>query len=362
MGGAAREEAALDGAISTDISVDTVAAGATDIVGHSLKMRAVHEVIEAVSPTHATVLVRGESGTGKELVARAIHRRSGRADKPFYAVNCSAFSEGVLDAELFGHVKGAFTGAVAGRKGLFEAADGGTVFLDEIGDVSPATQVRLLRVLQEGEVKPVGANDVIHVDVRIIAATNVDLSAAIKKKAFREDLFYRLNVVSIEVPSLKERPEDIVVLAHHFLEKHARRMNKNVTELGPESARALSAHDWPGNVRELENAIARGVVLATGPTIEPWHLPQGNGATPSLAYVDTTAVGHLPYTQAKKIALTAFERVYLTAQLTAANGNISKAARAAGVDRSNFKRLLREFGVAVESTADGDTIEPVSVA
>jgi two-component system response regulator HydG len=330
---------------------------ADDIVGHSKKMSAVHELIQAVGPTHATVLVRGESGTGKELVARAIHRRSCRADKPFYAVNCSAFSDGVLDAELFGHVKGAFTGAVAGRKGLFEAADGGTVFLDEIGDISPATQVRLLRVLQEGEVKPVGANDVIHVDVRIIAATNVDLSAAIKRKTFREDLFYRLNVVTIEVPTLKDRPEDIMVLAHHFLAKHARRMNKNVTAFSPESARALSAHDWPGNVRELENAIARGVVFATESTIEPWHLPQGTGSIATLGHADTTAAGHLPYTQAKKIALTAFERSYLGAQLKAANGNISKAARAAGVDRSNFKRLLREFGVACEISAEGAALE-----
>ena len=323
--------------------------GFEELIGQSPKMKAVYEYLGAVAPTPATVLVRGESGTGKELVARAIHRRSDRKDKPFIAVNCSALQESVLESELFGHIKGAFTGAFSNRKGIFEAAHGGTVFLDEIGDISPATQVRLLRVLQEGEVKPLGANTVVHVDVRIVAATHVDLEAAIKKRLFREDLFYRLNVVSIVLPSLRERPDDIMLLAHHFLQKHGTRMKKAVRGFSEATERALLTHDWPGNVRELENAMARGVVLApmqaNGAVIEPVHLPAGLGGTVPMADVEAAAVSHLPYALAKKAALAAFERAYLGAKLKAAAGNISQAARASAMDRSNFKRLLREYGV-----------------
>jgi two-component system response regulator HydG len=332
--------------------------GFDDLIGQSPKMRRVFELISAVSATPATVLVRGESGTGKELVAHAIHRRSDRAKRPFLTVNCSALAESVLDGELFGHTKGAFTGALANRKGLFEAADGGTVFLDEIGDISPATQVRLLRVLQEGEVKPIGANDSTHVDVRIIAATNVDLEAAIKKKTFREDLYYRLNVVSIDLPALRARPEDIMLLAHHFLQKHAGRMKKKVRGFSEAAVRALSTHDWPGNVRELENAVARGVVLTNGEYVDASALPPGMGGAVPVTDVEAAGVSHLPYTQAKKAALAAFERHYLGAKLKAAAGNISKAARASGMDRSNFKRLLREYDVITDGNGSGEGDAP----
>jgi two-component system response regulator HydG len=331
--------------------------GFEDLVGQSEKMREVFRLIDAVSQTPATALIRGESGTGKELVARAIHRRSERRAAPFVAVNCSALAESVLESELFGHVKGAFTGALAQRKGLFEAASGGTLFLDEIGDIPAQTQVRLLRVLQEGEVKPIGANTSIPVDVRVVAATNVNLEAAMRAKKFREDLYYRLNVVTLEVPPLRERPDDILLLAHHFLHRHAARMKRNVTSLEPATERALMTHAWPGNVRELENAIARGVVLCSGTAIAPAHLPPGIGGSVSGADVEAHSLAHLPYAEAKKAALGAFERSYLRAKMSAANGNISKAAREAGVDRSNFRRLLREYGVGgadAQSSQEGE--------
>jgi DNA-binding NtrC family response regulator len=337
--------------------------GFEELIGQSPKMKVVFEYIGAVAPTPATVLVRGESGTGKELVARAIHRRSDRKDKPFIAVNCSALSESVLDSELFGYVKGAFTGAINNRKGMFEAAHTGTIFLDEIGDISAATQVRLLRVLQEGEVKPIGSNDTVHVDVRVIAATHVDLEGAIKKKTFREDLFYRLNVVPIVLPALRERPEDIMLLAHHFLQKHAARMKKNMRGFAEAAVRALSTHDWQGNVRELENAVARGVVLAPpqadGAVIESAHLPPGLGGAVPVADVEAAGVSHLPYAQAKKAALATFERHYLGAKLKLAKGNISQAARDSGMDRSNFKRLLREYGVVGDGivSQEGEAID-----
>ncbi len=319
--------------------------GLEDLVGQSAQMREVFRLIEAVGATPATVLVRGESGTGKELVARAIHRRSDRVRGPFQALNCSALAETVLESELFGHVKGAFTGAVANRKGLFEAADGGTIFLDEIGDISPQMQVRLLRVLQEGEVKPIGSNQTLAVDVRVVAATNANLEAAMRAKKFREDLYYRLNVVTLEIPPLRERPDDIMLLALHFLRRHGARMKRNVQGFAEEARKALLTHDWPGNVRELENAIARGVVMCLGPEIQVSHLPPGIGGAVAASDVEAQSLAHLPYAQAKKTALVAFERSYLKAKLAAAGGNISRAAREAGVDRSNFKRLLREYGV-----------------
>ncbi len=328
--------------------------GFEELIGQSAKMREVFQLIEAVSPTPATVLVRGESGTGKELVARAIHRRSDRAKKPFHAVNCSALSESMLEGELFGHVKGAFTGAVSNRKGLFEASDGGTLFLDEIGDISAATQVRLLRALQEGEIKPVGSNDVVIVDVRVIAATNVDLEAAIQKKTFREDLYYRLNVLAIDLPRLASRPEDIMLLAHHFLLKHRERMKKSVNGFSDATVHALTTHDWPGNVRELENAVARAIVLCPGQEIDAAQLPPGIGGAVPLADVEAAGVAHLPYAQAKKATLSAFERTYLNAKLKASGGNISQAARDAGMDCSNFKRLLRESGLGGETSTSGE--------
>jgi transcriptional regulator with GAF, ATPase, and Fis domain len=283
-------------------------------------------------------------------VAKAIHYRSPRNDKPFVAVNCSALTETLLESEMFGHVKGAFTGAVSHRKGLFEAADGGTLFLDEIGDVSPATQVRLLRVLQEGEVKRVGSNDSLKVDVRVIAATNVDLAKAMAEGRFREDLFYRLNVIPLPLAPLRDRPEDIPLLAGHFLRVYTGKMGKRVTGISPQAMEALTLYRWPGNVRELENTLERAVVLTTREVIDVSDLPPAvREAPPGSGDVEVVSLAHLPYAEAKKLAVRAFERRYLSALLDKNRNNISSAARSAGLDRSNFRRLLKQYEVGGRS-------------
>ncbi len=326
-----------------------------DLVGQSPQMRAVFKLVETVSYSTATVLIQGESGTGKELVARAIHFRSPRKDKPFVAVNCSALTDTLLESELFGHVKGAFTGANSMKKGLFEAADGGTIFLDEIGDVPAAMQVRLLRVLQEGEVKRVGSNENIKVDVRVIAATNVDLSKARDEGKFREDLFYRLNVIKVDLPPLRDRPADIPLLAQHFLGIYAAKSKKKMLRISQEAMEALTGARWAGNVRELENAMERAVVLGTGDQVQLEDLPPEIRNSPrSGADVELFSLSHLEYAQAKKLAIRAFERRYLSTLLEKSNGNVSMAARAAGVDRSNFRRLLKQYEVGGRSMKKGD--------
>ena len=321
-----------------------------DLIGQSVQMREIFKTVETVSHSSATVLIQGESGTGKELVARAIHYRSPRKDNPFVAVNCSALTETLLESELFGHLKGAFTGATAHKKGLFEAADGGTIFLDEIGDVPPATQVRLLRVLQEGEVKRVGASETTHVDVRVIAASNVDLAKAREQGKFREDLFYRLNVISVHLPPLRDRPEDIPLLAQHFLKVFSEKMGKRVNGISPAAMEAITCHRWVGNVRELENVIERAMVLTSGPVVDVNDLPPGfRDAPKGGGEVEVFSLAHLPYAQAKLLAMRAFERRYLTALLEKSGNNVSSAARAAGVDRSNFRRLLKQYEVTTRS-------------
>ncbi len=344
----------------------TVRSQFEDLIGQSGQMRAVFKLVETVSHSTATVLIQGESGTGKELVARAIHFRSARKDKPFVAVNCSALTETLLESELFGHMKGAFTGATNNKKGLFEAADGGTIFLDEIGDVPPATQVRLLRVLQEGEVKRVGANEPVKVDVRVIAATHVDLAKAKEIGKFREDLFYRLNVITIELPPLRDRPEDVPLLAHHFLKMYAAKLAKPVTGFTPRAMEALTVNRWTGNVRELENVIERAVVLTSNDVLDVEDLPPGFQESPQAGSpVEVISLAHLPYAQAKRLAMRAFERRYLTALLEKNNNNVSSAARAAGVDRSNFRRLLKQYEVAGRSMKQrkgDDNDSPLEVA
>jgi len=239
-----------------------------EMVGSSPALLALLDRVDSVARTDATVLILGETGTGKELIARAVHDRSARKERPLVKVNCSAISAGLVESELFGHVKGAFTGALERRVGRFELADGGTVFLDEVGDLPPDTQVKLLRVLQEREFEPVGSNRTVRVDVRVIAATNRDLEAAVREGRFRADLFYRLNVVPLPVPPLRERRSDIPQLAAFFLARYAARFGKKVNGLSPDAAARLLAYEWPGNVRELQNVIERAVVLARGPVLE----------------------------------------------------------------------------------------------
>ncbi|TVQ70151.1 MAG: sigma-54-dependent Fis family transcriptional regulator [Chromatiaceae bacterium] len=253
------------------------------MVGESQVMQQICKTLEKVAPTDTTVLIRGESGTGKELVARAIHKKSHRAQAPLISVNCAAIPEGLLESELFGHEKGAFTGAGQTRQGLAEAADGGTLFLDEIGELTPAAQSRLLRVLQDGEIRRVGATGSRKVDLRLLAATHRDLETMVREGSFREDLYYRLKVMEVTLPALRERREDIPRLAEFLLDKACRRLKRGTIRLDPSALEAMQAHAWPGNVRELENAIERAVILADGDCIKPEHL----ALTPPMDKTDT---------------------------------------------------------------------------
>lgn len=253
-----------------------------NIIGQSPKMLDLYDLMEKVSPTKTNVLITGESGTGKELVAKAIHYNSPRKDKPFVTLNCGAIPESLIESELFGHMKGAFTDAIATKKGLFEVADEGTIFLDEISELPLMMQVKLLRVLQDKEFKRVGGTEDIRVDVRIIAATNKDLEEAVREKRFREDLFYRLNVIQIKLPPLRERREDIPLLAEHFLKKYSTELNKNITKISPEALQILLQYDYPGNVRELQNIMERAVALETGTELSPQNLRSYLSQQPAL--------------------------------------------------------------------------------
>jgi two-component system response regulator PilR (NtrC family) len=244
-----------------------------NLIGRSKKMQELFKMIEVVSATNSTVLITGESGTGKELAAKAIHLNSLRSGESFISVNCGAFTETLLESELFGYVKGAFTGAAANKKGLFEVADKGTIFLDEIGETSPAMQVKLLRALQERVIRRVGATEEMSVDVRIIAATNRDLSAMVEDNEFREDLFYRISVIPRHIPPLRHRRDDIPLLANHFLSKLNATMGKRIERISDDALKKLEAHEWPGNVRELENAMERAFILETGSELSVQHLP-----------------------------------------------------------------------------------------
>lgn len=343
----------------------TVADGFGTMIGASPSMKAVYRRAQDVAATKVTVLILGESGTGKELTARAIHEHSPRKNRPFVAVNCSAIPEGVVESELFGHVKGAFTNATSPRTGLFESANMGTIFLDEVGDLPQQAQVKLLRVLQEGEVKRVGANETRHVDVRVIAATNLDLRRKIEAGTFREDLFYRLNVVAIHLPPLRERMEDIPALAYHFLKKHAARVGRQVRKISPEAMSLLTAESWPGNVRELENAIERAVVFCRD-TVEPMHLGLSrampkvvdrDSVTPSEPDSDTllpASIADMPYREAKAQAVADFERRYFSSLRNRTSANVSEAARQAGLDRSNFRRAIKRAGVRWRDDEDDE--------
>jgi transcriptional regulator with GAF, ATPase, and Fis domain len=310
------------------------------ILGQNPKMREVAELIARVAPTPTTVLIRGESGTGKELVARAIHRYSSIRDKPLLTVNCTALTPSLMESELFGHRRGAFSGAVADKAGLFEKADGGTVFLDEIGDMPLEMQGRLLRVLQAGEIKPVGDVVTRRVRVRVIAATNRDLEAAMQRGDFREDLFYRFNTFTITLPPLRERVEDIPVLAYHVLRRAEAKVNKKVDRISPAALDLLNRYAWPGNLRELENIVERAVVLATDRTVEPSHLPLHvkEPTTPIIGGGERLGA-------AKHRFITEFERQAIVRMLADARGNVSAAARRAGTTRRNFHRLLAKYHI-----------------
>jgi len=306
-----------------------VSAAQFGMVGRSPAMQHLLNDIAMVAPSDATVLIHGDSGTGKELVARALHASSARGAKPLVALNCAALNESLLESELFGHEKGAFTGADRRREGRFVEADGGTLFLDEIGDISPLMQVRLLRVIQEREVQRVGSNHTISVDVRLIAATHRDLAQEVSAGRFRQDLYYRLNVVTIEMPSLRQRREDIPLLAEHFLQRYAGRNRKVVKGFTPQAMDLLIHYDWPGNIRELENAIERAVVLLTGEFVSERELPLAIAATPIKAL------------QAHDIQpLVEVEKEVIQAALEKTGGNKTEAARQLGITRKTLLAKL----------------------
>src|SRR5215471_7419216 len=320
------------------------------ILGQNAKMREIAEQIARVAPAPTTVLIRGESGTGKELVARAIHRSSPLRDKPLITVNCTALTPTLMESELFGHKRGAFTGAVMDKAGLFEKADGGTIFLDEVGDMPIEMQGKLLRVLQAGETKPVGDVVTRKVRVRVIAATNRDLEKALEAGEFRQDLFYRFNTFAITLPPLRERIEDIPVLAYHFLRKAEAKVNKKVDRVSPEALDMMKRYAWPGNLRELENSIERAVVLASGRQIEVSHLPfhvQDVAQLPfrlsDIGQISITA--EESFAEAKERLISMFERDAVIRFLRESRGNISAAARRAGMTRRNFHRLLIKFSI-----------------
>ncbi len=307
-----------------------------NIVGSTPAMLEVYKTVARVVNSRATVLIQGESGTGKELIARAIHFNGPRAERPFVAVDCASLAESLLESELFGHVRGAFTGAVETKKGLFEMADGGTCFLDEVAEINPSLQVKLLRVLQEHEVRRVGGTESIPLDVRVIAATNKDLEALVQTGRFREDLFYRLNVVTIHLPPLRERQEDIPLLALHFLRKHREANQKLITHLAPETLELLSKHDWPGNVRELEHVIERAVTLTMNSCLLPEDLPpklqqQSGSSQPSS----------LP-------TLDELEKQHIQRALRASQGNKKQAAQILGINRRSLYRMAKRHGLDLD--------------
>ncbi len=313
------------------------------IVGNSPKMQEILAAVARVAPTRSTVLLCGESGVGKDMIARAIHHNSPRAAMPFVKINCTAIPETLMESELFGYEKGAFTGAAAARAGKFEQADGGTVFLDEIGDVPAAIQVKLLRVLQERELERLGSNKTRAVDVRVIAATNVDLRRALEEGNFREDLYYRLNVFPITIPPLRERREDIPPLAEYFLHKCAAELGSAVTRIAPEAMRKLVDYEWSGNVRELENVIERALVLATGDELQPEDIRLDFAPRRSVAAVNGTTEG--AEFLAEGVTLDEHEKTLIREALRRANGNKSQAARLLGLTRNALRYRLSQMGL-----------------
>ncbi len=319
------------------------------IIGKNHRMQAIYEVLPSIASTKTTVLIEGETGTGKELIAHALHEHSNRVGKPFVKFNCAALAEGVLESELFGHVKGAFTGAVADKKGRFQQADGGTIFLDEIGDISPTTQIRLLRVLQEEAFEPVGGGTTVHVDVRVIAATHRDLKAMVREGTFREDLYYRLRVMPLQVPPLRDRHDDIPLLVEHFIDRFNHAMGKEVTGVSPETMEYLMNYDYPGNVRELENILEHAMVLSRGTHLTVHTLPKevvqtqaglmqiGETQPPpgSLLQVDVT----------RPDPLSNVERETILKVLDQCNWKLGTAAERLNMSRTTLWRRMKRFGL-----------------
>ncbi len=314
------------------------------VIGRSPAMVEVYKTVARVAPTKSTVLILGESGTGKEVIARAIHNHSPRAAQPFVAVDCGSLTETLLESELFGHVRGSFTGAVSEKKGVFEEAQGGTCFLDEIGDISPNMQAKLLRVLQEHEVRRVGGKDWVKVDVRVVAATNKNLEELVAKKAFREDLYYRLKVVSICLPPIRNRPEDIQPLVYHFLRRYCQAAGKPLLSISREAMERLRAYTWPGNIRQLENALEQAIVLSNQPILTLEDLPADvRAGSPSMAFRT------LPQTKQFSVfdapSLDEVKKRYVLYVINRAEGNISHAAKILDIDRRSLYRMLARYKV-----------------
>jgi two-component system response regulator PilR (NtrC family) len=321
-----------------------------NIIGVSSAMEKLKQTIRTVASTQSTVLIYGESGTGKELVARAVHVCSPRANEPFVSINCGAFPETLLESELFGYVKGAFTGANQNKRGLFEVADGGTIFLDEIGEMNLTMQVKLLRVLQERYVRPVGGTDEIAMDVRVIAATNRDLERQVAENTFREDLYYRLSVIPVTVPPLRERSEDIPLLVSHFLKKYARSAGKNISCTNPDSLSRLANYDWPGNVRQLENAIERAVALAAGQELTvdlPAERPRARAAAAGIGgdAISVPPGAVLPEGMDMEKYVAEIERGLLKSALQQSNGVQTKAADVLRISYRSFRHLMKKYDV-----------------
>ncbi|RMH66249.1 MAG: sigma-54-dependent Fis family transcriptional regulator [Calditrichaeota bacterium] len=319
--------------------------GFGNIIGQNEQMRAIFDLITDVADTDATVLIYGETGTGKELIAKAIHYNSIRKNESFVRVNCTALAESLLESELFGHEKGAFTGALNTRIGRFEQAHKGTLFLDEIGDISPAMQSKLLRVLQEQEFERVGSNKTIKVDVRVIAATNRKLESDVEKKRFRQDLYYRLNVIPIELPPLRERMDDVPLLAMHFLQRYAEKFNKKIEAIDPKALQMLMEHSWPGNIRQLENVMERAVIKSKEPVLSLQTL----GSCIRLPQVHNYQYfinEELTFNVLKNELIAKFEREYITRLLKRYKGNISQAARHAGIHYKNFTEKMKKYDIS----------------
>ena len=318
--------------------------GLKKIIGSSREIQKVLDMISRVAFSSATVLITGESGTGKELVARAIHFTGNRKDKKFIVINCATLSENLLESELFGHVKGSFTGAIRDKKGLFEEADSGTLFMDEIGDIPKSVQAKILRVLQEGEFIPVGDTATKRVDVRIIAATNQDLLQCVQEKEFREDLYYRLNVINIKMPPLRDRKEDIPLLVKHFIEKYNKKENKQIKGITQDVEKEFYNYTWPGNVRELENVIERAVTLTNEDiisldTISSFVKKEGNAEPTEDELLSS------PYKEARRNALDSFNVKYITKAINKTEGNVTNAAKESGIERQYFQRMLKRYNI-----------------